>query len=70
MNFWLVKNVQKCYNCINPSSSTVKTFYTMLHEKYYGSSTVNHRFTGRLSMYLSRFVKLTPPRGPVKYFAR
>ena len=26
MNFWSVKNVQKYYNCINPSLSTVKIF--------------------------------------------
>ena len=26
MNFWSVKNVQKYYNCINPSLSTVKKY--------------------------------------------
>ena len=41
MNFWLVKNVQKYFNCINPSLSTVKKFYAMLHQKYYGSTTLN-----------------------------
>ena len=42
MNFWTVKNVQKYYNCINPSLSTVKKFYAMLHLKYYGSTTLTH----------------------------
>ena len=32
MNFWSVENVQKYYNCINPSLSTVKKFYAMLHK--------------------------------------
>ena len=40
MNFWSVKNVQNYYNCINSSSSTVKNFYVLLHEKYYGSTTL------------------------------
>ena len=41
MNFLSVKNVQKYYNCINPSLSTVKKFYAMLHLKYYGSTTLS-----------------------------
>ena len=40
MNFWWVKHVQKYYNCINPSLSTVKKFYAMLLWKYYGSTTL------------------------------
>ena len=27
MNFWSVENVQKCYNCVNPTLSNVKKFY-------------------------------------------
>ena len=34
--------MQKYYICINPSLSTVKKFYALLHEKYYGSTTLTH----------------------------
>ena len=30
MNFWSVKNVQKYYNCINPSIPTVKLCHAAL----------------------------------------
>ena len=42
MNFWSVKNMQKYYNCINMSISTVKKFYAMLYWKYYGSTTLKN----------------------------
>ena len=37
-----VKNVQKYSNCINPSLSSVKKFYAMLHKKYYQSTTLSN----------------------------
>ena len=43
MDFWSVKNVQKYYNSMNPSLSTVKKFYAMLHKRYYGTTTLVHR---------------------------
>ena len=48
MNFWSVINVQKYYNCINPSLSTVKKFYAMLHYRYYGSTALCRHFVGVL----------------------
>ena len=54
MNFWSVKNVQKYYNCINPSLSTVQKFYAMLHQKYYGPTTLIIVFkTGLIKSYLN-----------------
>ena len=38
-----LENVQKYYNCINPSVSTVNKFYPMLYWNYYGSTTLIHR---------------------------